>query len=467
VITLNELSSVTLDSFKETNPCVVSLNNGSLRSKINQDYTKFTASNEKIKFIVKAGTAIMGVRGTDFTAIYNPEKNISTLITFEGSVAFAKSNGLTELPHLLTALNSQNVQTVTANNFSTLTSNQSHPTAPAAISKTQFEAIKNADPVTTKNTPSRSPNSTNPIIPPGVDAKTFSDSNKQPLSTSEAPTPPASFSQNPSNNLSSQAPPEGRIDPKTLTVTPAAGGFINLKSGEYITPPANSTFDAKAQAYTPPANMGTVNAQTGEFTPNPSMPAPSSLTMSNLPSVTPAAPTIAPAIQPPTASAATPTQNVTGMNPAVTGSQPAAPTITPPAPSGIAPIIPTAVVMPNVTTPTMPNIPALPPVNPPLPPVLPPPPVVPVIPTTLPPINKPVPPIAPPPSTLPGNAPPPNIPPAITPPAAPAGTTINITLPSQQAIPGNLGNTSIQLPKTPSTVITPQTTINILPGTTP
>jgi hypothetical protein len=58
---------------------------GKVRSKVNQKY-----DGDQAKFQVKTKSAVAGVRGTDFLASFNPEKNESQVVTFEGEVEFGK-----------------------------------------------------------------------------------------------------------------------------------------------------------------------------------------------------------------------------------------------------------------------------------------------------------------------------------------------------------------------------------------
>lgn len=58
---------------------------GKVRSKVEQKYDGKTTN-----FQLKTPTAVAGVRGTDFMAGYAPSTNVSSVVTFEGSVAFGQ-----------------------------------------------------------------------------------------------------------------------------------------------------------------------------------------------------------------------------------------------------------------------------------------------------------------------------------------------------------------------------------------
>ena len=61
---------------------IITLLKGKIRSKV-----KKTKAHSKNKFFVKTQNAALGVRGTDFQTIYNPENNVTNLLTFKGKVA--------------------------------------------------------------------------------------------------------------------------------------------------------------------------------------------------------------------------------------------------------------------------------------------------------------------------------------------------------------------------------------------
>lgn len=68
---------------------------GKVRSKVNQKY-----DGDQAKFQVKTKSAVAGVRGTDFLASFNPQRDESQVVTFEGEVEFGKPgpNGTIENP---------------------------------------------------------------------------------------------------------------------------------------------------------------------------------------------------------------------------------------------------------------------------------------------------------------------------------------------------------------------------------
>jgi len=84
-MTLGPSSKMVLSLMGSSRPSVISLLKGSLRSFVQ----KHKNGNEH-KLFIKTQTAAMGVRGTDFISLYNPENKISSVLTFSGGVAFSK-----------------------------------------------------------------------------------------------------------------------------------------------------------------------------------------------------------------------------------------------------------------------------------------------------------------------------------------------------------------------------------------
>jgi hypothetical protein len=73
---------------KKTGVGVISLLKGKIRASI----AKRSAQNRngKNKFFVKTRSAALGVRGTVFQTTFNPQNDVTSLLTFEGKVAIAK-----------------------------------------------------------------------------------------------------------------------------------------------------------------------------------------------------------------------------------------------------------------------------------------------------------------------------------------------------------------------------------------
>jgi hypothetical protein len=233
ILSLSENSRLLLEASQPDVIRSVKLQEGNLRSKILKNYLTNQGISEKVKFLVKTPTTVMGVRGTDFTTVFNPQTKITSLITFEGAVTIAKINtqalnGTLSTDALVQTLNIQG-QTVTAGNFSTVVPQLPTATAPTRLSPQQFQILEGQDPATGKR-------------------------------------------QLPSTGGSEEHPTSSILAPvntkqETKGILPPAGGFIDLSTGAYISPPNNSKFDSATQTYVPPSSLGTLDPNTGSFKP--------------------------------------------------------------------------------------------------------------------------------------------------------------------------------------------------------
>lgn len=70
----------------DDNAGVISLVRGKIRSSVNKE----ERNNNKNKVIINTRMAALGVRGTEFIAVYNPENRATSLVTFDGEVAIVK-----------------------------------------------------------------------------------------------------------------------------------------------------------------------------------------------------------------------------------------------------------------------------------------------------------------------------------------------------------------------------------------
>ena len=239
---------------------VVSIISGQIRSKVTKDLLN-QGSEDKSKLFIKTKTAAMGIRGTDFQVIYNTSNNVTSLVTFEGSVAMTKmeaSNFNTrDTSRLENMLHSGETVMVGAGQYSGSNPNMPKASLPVKISPAQLETMKGSDSLSsrTSSNSTQTGNSSASPIPPGVDPKAFSSSDKN--------------LENKSTNTrnANSPPPEGMYDAKTGNYAPRAGGFIDTKTGIYVPPPPGSAFDANTGVFVPPKVMGGFDPNTGNYVP--------------------------------------------------------------------------------------------------------------------------------------------------------------------------------------------------------
>ncbi len=243
-------------------PGVVTLLKGKLRSQVEPDPKKRT------KLMIRTQTAAMGVRGTDFQTIYNPENKNTALVTFEGNVAMAQvddaqvreamkaktrkveidevtAQGTTvkqtdepidETKGLVKILESKQVVEVKGGQFSGTVQAMDKSSAPVKISPVQLNALYNNSDMNEKEKIA----ATDETVQNLDDLKLNVKQEAQAVAA------------------------EGVIDTKKDLYAPKSGGMVDLESGLYVPPPKDSEFNEKFGVFVP-KNVGTVDAETGQY----------------------------------------------------------------------------------------------------------------------------------------------------------------------------------------------------------
>ena len=258
VINIAPKSKILLVAFENKNRIgVVSLLKGKLRAVVNKNRNEKTSKN---KFFVKTRTAAMGVRGTEFQAVYNPQNELTSLLTFKGKVAMVKvdekklsynvgatanadeenikkeqvdkikknwktTSDVSELNQLLEA---KDTVIVKQGQYSGALKKLDATTLPVKISPTQFTALYHNKDFSEKET--------------GVKVTKLVKQAKQ------------------------DAPIDGFYDKKSGKMAPRAGGFLDSKTGIYVPPTKNSLLIKRLGVYESKA-IGTVSEATGKYIP--------------------------------------------------------------------------------------------------------------------------------------------------------------------------------------------------------
>ncbi|WP_127717251.1 FecR domain-containing protein [Halobacteriovorax sp. HLS] len=275
---LGPKSEMVISKFPKNKAGIITLMKGSLRSKVTKNYLDIK-DKDKSKLFIKTKTAAMGVRGTDFLVTYNPLNENTALITFSGAVAMAQINesvrNIRETQSSLERIVSGDTAViVTKGQFSGVAPGKTdRATIPVKINPAQLETMKSSDgPTTLKDQTNTAPiqpkKKFRNVIPPGVDAKKFSNHSKvedQVQKTIGYKETKEVLEKVTKTNSVNTAPPEGMVNKVTGEIAPAAGGFIDLNTAQYIPPPPGSAFDAVTQTYIPPSDMGGFHPSTGDF----------------------------------------------------------------------------------------------------------------------------------------------------------------------------------------------------------
>ncbi|MDD0853127.1 FecR family protein [Halobacteriovorax sp. GB3] len=266
-VSLGPSSKLVVASVKANSPSVISLLKGQIRSKVEKDKSKNIN-----KLFIKTKTAALGVRGTDFQTVFNPQNNVTSLLTYEGKVAMVKVDKKTEAlryekareekevsrekgqgpkleskkqykkelledspEHLEKALSTEKVVEVQKGQFSGVSQTLTRASEPVKISPVQFTVLY-------KNTGLREKGE--------LKAKVVSLSEKDKSKTIA--------------QADQTAPPEGYYDEQSGKYAPKSGGLLDLSSGLYIPPAKDAPFDPKNKVYVP-TKEGRIDVVTGEY----------------------------------------------------------------------------------------------------------------------------------------------------------------------------------------------------------
>ncbi len=238
---------------------IITLLKGQLRSKVSPQKSK----KEKHKFLVRTKSAALGVRGTEFQTIYNPENNVTNLLTYEGEVAIKKgehkilsgktynerakvlsSNKLSRSQKIRlknklvntveNSLDSESTIVVKAGQFSSSVGGVKDATLPVNISPVQLNTLyKNKDLVQKVQTSQSS------VVTTGDTGKGL-------------------------KIVPQTAPKEGIYDKNNSKFAQKSGGFIDINSGLYIPPAPDSEFSQKENVYLA-QNVGGIDPVTGQY----------------------------------------------------------------------------------------------------------------------------------------------------------------------------------------------------------
>ncbi len=267
-LSLGPKGSFKVEATKPADPSMVSLLKGQLRSAVQKD--PLAEGEGKTKFIIQTKTASMGIRGTELMTTYNPENNVTNLITFTGEVAMATKEEVAKAPdiHKFFKENAVKVKEGRFSSINPMLGNKA--TVPTKLSPAQFSALKSADHAKSadskKTSDTPAVKTVRSLVPPGVAAKEFTTGNdglNAAIGTSAVDAMKAQVDVNGNGG----PPPEGFVDKATGTVAPPAGGFVDLNTGLYVPPPPGSTFDANTGVYVPPPTVGGFDTASGEYKP--------------------------------------------------------------------------------------------------------------------------------------------------------------------------------------------------------
>ena len=214
---------------------------GLLKGQLRATFDK--KQNNNYKFIIKTRTAALGVRGTDFHFIYNPDNNVSTVLTYEGKVEFAE-NSSGDFMSQRDFEKHKKVQ-IPQGHISGVFYNAAKASAPVKISPLQF-ALLDANHDLKEGTGQK-------IVRPKESKSIDSEDDLAKKDDNIIPVPKSFL-----NDEYFEDKVRGNLAIKS-------GGYLDLKTGIYIYPPEDSEYDAKNDLYYPPIEFGGIDEESGEY----------------------------------------------------------------------------------------------------------------------------------------------------------------------------------------------------------
>ncbi len=260
VMNLGPKSKVVVSKMPKKKPNMINLLTGSIKAEVEKKDTG------KTKMIVKTKSAVMGIRGTKFQAIYNAQNHNTSLVTVEGKVAMVKKEAVEEKlvkeevvketantevldvtgeapkeevvkkvvssDEELDALNNafdevpaEEVVEVDAGKFAGVQEAAAKPSVPVKIAPTQYEAL----------------------------AKSMGSNKKAEdvMQTSDAEVEVESL-----NDVAT----EGQVVQKP-------GGYVDVQTGLYVPPSENAKLNEKTATYEVEKEVGQIDEATGDYIP--------------------------------------------------------------------------------------------------------------------------------------------------------------------------------------------------------
>ncbi len=256
-------SKIVISEMGMETPGIISLLKGRIRTEVQK--SNVPGEQTKNKFYIRTRTAAMGVRGTDFQTIYNPDNRVTSLLTYKGAVAMAK---IDETTHKRFEEGTTQI----------VRSDKDH--APE-IRVIPGKAIPEKDMlVNVLNSPSTV------VVPPGQNSFTSNALKKSSLPVKISPVQlnalykNREFDEKNAVNMKSgldvtnpkieitaaaqKAPAAGLYNAKNGDFAPKAGGFIDSSTGLYVAPEDSASFDDKDGIYKS-VKSGNFDADTGDY----------------------------------------------------------------------------------------------------------------------------------------------------------------------------------------------------------
>ncbi|OFZ73384.1 MAG: hypothetical protein A2451_00850, partial [Bdellovibrionales bacterium RIFOXYC2_FULL_39_8] len=267
-------SEMLVNQFEKGRPGVLSVLGGQIRAQVEK-------GGDKNKLFIGTKTASMGVRGTDFSVIFNPQNNVSNTITYSGEVVVAAGQKDLSWRSLDKVMSRPEVVRIREGQFSMVNPAVStKPTMAVKLSPAQFKVLAQNTNFAEKDKKEKSSERDEKktvirsMIPAGLNSRAAMTDNNgldkmlgeeliQAVKEEKKEETSAAVA---SNMAVVEVPPaEGLFDKESGAIAPPAGGFIDFGTGLYIPPPPGSMFDENTGVYIPPATLGSFDMDTGSY----------------------------------------------------------------------------------------------------------------------------------------------------------------------------------------------------------
>lgn len=258
-------SKIVIAEMKKEAPGVISLLKGRIRTEVKKEAEAPSAN----KFYIKTRTAAMGVRGTDFQTIYNPENKMTSLLTYKGEVAMARVDEKTY----------EKLEGVEEPTKEISRNEVTKDVEVVEVPGKKVDEVKELDKLLKSNQ--------TVLVPPGQNSFASESLKKASLPVKISPVQlevlykNAEFQEKSAANINAAsesdkaikttlkvaeqtAPLEGVFNEKTGDFAPKAGGFIDVNTGLYVAPPASAKLDKEKGVYVS-EKVGDFDADTGQY----------------------------------------------------------------------------------------------------------------------------------------------------------------------------------------------------------
>jgi hypothetical protein len=158
-------SEMKIEKFSKEEAGVINVLSGKIRSQVTKNYLNM--DKDKSKLFVKSKSAVMGIRGTDFSYAVSRKTQATTAVLFEGSVVFNKVKPGERVRDLERVVNRG--FRIKPGQFSVASVNRPKPTVPAKMNSGQFRKLMQNETFAEKSN-NGNQKKRNSVVPPGLNA---------------------------------------------------------------------------------------------------------------------------------------------------------------------------------------------------------------------------------------------------------------------------------------------------------